>query len=252
MTTRCSCSTPPRSSPRSPPGRSRSCRPCAAVPSSTCSTRTPPVPGCPSRSRPSGCRADVINFSAKGSSVSKGESLKDTALTLQAMGADAVVVRHHASGAPHRLADLDRRQRGQRRRRHPRAPHPGPARRLHHAPPHGPARGPAGHHRRRRAAQPGGPLQRPAAGHARVPRPRLVAPPTLLPVGVESWPCSISYDLDARAAQERRRDDAAGPARADERVVLPDRAGVLPAVRPRRQPHGHPARRRDRDASRAR
>ena len=48
--------------------------------------------------------ADVINFSAKGSSVSKGESLKDTALTLQAMGADAVVVRHHHSGAPHRLA----------------------------------------------------------------------------------------------------------------------------------------------------
>ena len=40
--------------------------------------------------------ADVINFSAKGSSVSKGESLKDTALTLEAMGADAVVIRHHA------------------------------------------------------------------------------------------------------------------------------------------------------------
>src|SRR5512139_278171 len=49
--------------------------------------------------------ADVINFSAKGSSVSKGESLKDTALTLEAMGADAVVVRHPASGAPHRLAN---------------------------------------------------------------------------------------------------------------------------------------------------
>src|SRR5215207_5505802 len=48
--------------------------------------------------------ADVINFSAKGSSVSKGESLKDTALTLQAMGADAVVIRHSQSGAPHRLA----------------------------------------------------------------------------------------------------------------------------------------------------
>jgi aspartate carbamoyltransferase catalytic subunit len=46
----------------------------------------------------------VINFSAKGSSVSKGESLKDTALTLQAMGADAVVIRHPASGAPHRLS----------------------------------------------------------------------------------------------------------------------------------------------------
>lgn len=48
--------------------------------------------------------ADVINFSAKGSSVSKGESLKDTAQTLQAMGADAVVIRHSASGAPEVLA----------------------------------------------------------------------------------------------------------------------------------------------------
>src|ERR671932_922566 len=49
--------------------------------------------------------ADAINFSAKGASVSKGESLTDTALTLQAMGADAVVIRHQASGAPHRLAN---------------------------------------------------------------------------------------------------------------------------------------------------
>jgi aspartate carbamoyltransferase catalytic subunit len=44
--------------------------------------------------------ADVINFTTGGSSVSKGESLKDTALTLQAMGADAVVIRHPSSGAP--------------------------------------------------------------------------------------------------------------------------------------------------------
>ena len=44
--------------------------------------------------------ADVINFTTGGSSVSKGESLKDTALTLQAMGADAVVIRHSSSGAP--------------------------------------------------------------------------------------------------------------------------------------------------------
>ena len=49
--------------------------------------------------------ADVINFSAKGSSVSKGESLKDTAQTLEAMGADAVVIRHHASGAAQNLAE---------------------------------------------------------------------------------------------------------------------------------------------------
>jgi aspartate carbamoyltransferase catalytic subunit len=47
--------------------------------------------------------ADVINFSTTGSSVSKGESLKDTALTLQAMGADAIVIRHSSSGAPYTL-----------------------------------------------------------------------------------------------------------------------------------------------------
>ncbi len=49
--------------------------------------------------------ADVINFAAKGSSVSKGESLKDTAQTLEAIGADAVVIRYHASGAAHMLAN---------------------------------------------------------------------------------------------------------------------------------------------------
>jgi aspartate carbamoyltransferase catalytic subunit len=47
--------------------------------------------------------ADVINFSTSGSSVSKGESLKDTALTLQAMGADAIVIRHSSSGSPYTL-----------------------------------------------------------------------------------------------------------------------------------------------------
>ena len=51
--------------------------------------------------------ADVINFAAKGSSVSKGESLKDTAQTLEAMGADAIVIRHWASGSAHRLATTD-------------------------------------------------------------------------------------------------------------------------------------------------
>ncbi|WP_156753884.1 aspartate carbamoyltransferase catalytic subunit [Actinokineospora pegani] len=48
--------------------------------------------------------ADVVNVSAGGSSVSKGESLRDTALTLAAAGADCVIVRHPASGAAHRLA----------------------------------------------------------------------------------------------------------------------------------------------------
>lgn len=51
--------------------------------------------------------ADVINFAAKGSSISKGESLKDTAQTLEAMGADAIVLRHSSSGSAFRLAHTD-------------------------------------------------------------------------------------------------------------------------------------------------
>lgn len=49
--------------------------------------------------------ADVINFSASGSSVSKGESLKDTAQTIEAMGVEVIVLRHGSSGAPHTLAN---------------------------------------------------------------------------------------------------------------------------------------------------
>lgn len=49
--------------------------------------------------------ADVINFSADSkSAVAKGESFKDTAWTLEAMGVDAIIVRHSSSGAPHQLA----------------------------------------------------------------------------------------------------------------------------------------------------
>jgi aspartate carbamoyltransferase catalytic subunit len=48
--------------------------------------------------------ADTVNFSASGSSVSKGESLKDTARNIEAMQVDMIVVRHQASGAPHFLA----------------------------------------------------------------------------------------------------------------------------------------------------
>ncbi len=118
--------------------------------------------------------ADVINFAAKGSSLSKGESLKDTALTLEAMGADAVVIRHGASGAPHRLAHSGWVRSsvvnaGDGTHEHPTqalldalhplaAPGGGEARR---------ARRPPGRDRRRRAAQPGRPLQRAAAADAR-------------------------------------------------------------------------------------
>ena len=70
------------------------------------------------------------------------------------------------------------------------------------------------------------------------PRSPLVAPPTLLPVGVGSWPVEVSYDLDAVLPKARRGDDAAGAARADERLVLPERARVQPPLRPATPPDG--------------
>jgi len=146
--------------------------------------------------------ADVINFSAKGSSVSKGESLKDTALTLEAMGADAVVIRHHASGAPHRLAHSGWIQgsvvnAGDGTHEHPtQALLDAFTMRRHLAAGKGDLEG-------RKITIVGDVL------HSRVARSNvlllatlgaevtLVAPPTLLPVGVETWPCSTSYDFDA-------------------------------------------------------
>ncbi|WP_019544318.1 aspartate carbamoyltransferase catalytic subunit [Streptomyces sulphureus] len=167
--------------------------------------------------------ADVINFSAKGSSVSKGESLKDTALTLEAMGADAVVIRHPDSGAPHRLATSgwiggSVINAGDGTHEHPTQ-----------------ALLDAFTLRRRLVGAEGQDL----AGkrvtvvgdilHSRVARSNvrllstlgaevtLVAPPTLVPVGVEEWPCEVSYALDPvlaksdavmmlRVQRERMRD----------------------------------------------
>ncbi|MET3985078.1 aspartate carbamoyltransferase catalytic subunit [Streptomyces sp. PvR034] len=148
--------------------------------------------------------ADVINFVAKGSSVSKGESLKDTAQTLAAMGIDAVVIRHSASGAPYRLAtsgwiDVPVINAGDGTHQHP-------TQALLDA-----------FTMRRRLVGPDA-LGQDLAGkritlvgdvlHSRVARSNvdllhtlgahvtLVAPPTLIPIGVESWPCEVSYDLD--------------------------------------------------------
>ncbi|MEC3895588.1 MULTISPECIES: aspartate carbamoyltransferase catalytic subunit [Nocardiopsis] len=139
--------------------------------------------------------ADVINFSAKGSSVSKGESLKDTALTLQAMGADGVVIRHSASGAAHRLAgwvDGSVLNAGDGTHEHP-------TQALLDA---FTMRSRLGRLEGLRVAVVGDIL------HSRVARSNvlllttlgahvtLVAPPTLLPVSVGTWPCEVSYDLD--------------------------------------------------------
>ncbi len=195
--------------------------------------------------------ADVINFSAKGSSVSKGESLKDTALTLQAMGADGVVCRHGSSGAPHLLATSGWLNgsvvnAGDGTHEHPtQALLDAFTMRRH-----------LGSLDGRRITIVGDVL------HSRVARSNVlllstlgaevtvVAPPTLLPVDMTIWPCSTSYDLDATLAEERRGDDAAGPARADGRRVLPERPRVHPALRAGRAPDGAAARRGDRAAPR--
>jgi len=145
--------------------------------------------------------ADVINFSAKGSSVSKGESLKDTAATLEAMGVDAIVIRHPASGAPHRLAgwvDAVVLNAGDGTHEHPTQALLDLYTIRQHFP------GFAG----LRVAIVGDVL------HSRVARSNvlalrtmgaevtLVAPPTLLPWRVESWGVQVGYDLDAVLAKQ--------------------------------------------------
>ena len=77
--------------------------------------------------------ADVINVSGSGSSVEKGESLYNTALTLQAMNADIIVIRHGHSGRSALPGAAPRRVRHQRRRRGARASDPGVAGHVHHA-----------------------------------------------------------------------------------------------------------------------
>ena len=146
--------------------------------------------------------ADVINFSAKGSSLSKGESLKDTAMTLQAMGADAVVIRHSASGAAQRLADNQWMSGSVINAGDGTHAHPSQA--LLDA-----------FTIRKHLGMGGSDLSGLSIAivgdvlHSRVARSNvlllsllgakvtLVAPPTLLPLGVESWPADISYDLDS-------------------------------------------------------
>ncbi|MBE7188078.1 aspartate carbamoyltransferase catalytic subunit [Jatrophihabitans endophyticus] len=146
--------------------------------------------------------ADVINVSAKGSSVSKGESLRDTALTVTAMGVDALVVRHPASGAVDRIAgwvDCAVVNAGDGTHEHP-------TQALLDA-----------YTLRRRLGGVGAPADLDGRHvaivgditHSRVARSNvlllrtlgarvtIVAPPTLMPSGVASWPCETSWDLDA-------------------------------------------------------
>ncbi len=172
--------------------------------------------------------ADVVNVSAGGSSVGKGESLRDTALTLSAAGADCVVIRHPASGAAHRLAGW-LAETGTSVINAGDGTHEHPTQALLDA---ATLRERLGGLEGRRVTIVGDVL------HSRVARSNahllpllgaevtLVAPPTLLPVGVESWPVTVSHDLDAALAGHRRGDDAARAGRAHARRFLPFGAGI--------------------------
>lgn len=142
--------------------------------------------------------ADVVNVAAGGSSVAKGESLRDTALTLAAMGADCVVLRHPASGAAHRMAgwlDAHVVNAGDGMHEHPTQALLDAATLRERL---GGTDGLDG----RRVTIVGDVL------HSRVARSNvallstlgaqvhLVAPPTLLPSGVETWPVTVGHDLD--------------------------------------------------------
>jgi aspartate carbamoyltransferase catalytic subunit len=147
--------------------------------------------------------ADVVNVAAGGSSVGKGESLRDTALTLAAAGADCVIVRHPASGAAHRLAGwLGADSYGT----HTSVVNAGDG--MHEHPTQAlldaaTLRERLGSLRDRRIGIVGDVL------HSRVARSNvallstlgaevvLVAPPTLLPAGVTGWPVTVSHELDA-------------------------------------------------------
>ena len=114
--------------------------------------------------------ADVVSLKAAGSSVDKGESLRDTIQTLSAYDPDVIVIRHAVGRRRRPRHPVDRRPRGQRRRRLPPAPHPVPARPVHDPRRAGHARLAARRHRRRRHPLAGGALEHPGPAHARRPR----------------------------------------------------------------------------------
>ena len=146
--------------------------------------------------------ADVINFSAKGSSVSKGESLKDTAQTLEAMGAELMIIRHPSSGAAARLAESGWVtshiiNAGDGMHEHPTQALLDAYTIRSHFPEHdrdftGLRIGIVGDILHSRVARSNA-LLLSALGAQVV----LIAPPTLIPVGIESWPVAVSYDFDS-------------------------------------------------------
>ena len=146
--------------------------------------------------------ADVINFSAKGSSVSKGESLKDTAQTLEAMGGELMIIRHSASGAAQRLAESGWVNShivnaGDGMHEHPTQALLDAFTIRSHFPEFdrdftGLRIGIVGDILHSRVARSNAQLLTTLGAEV-----VLIAPPTLLPIGVETWPAKVSYDLDS-------------------------------------------------------
>lgn len=140
--------------------------------------------------------ADTMNFSVSSSSVKKGESLRDTARTIEAMGIDAIVVRHASAGAPHRIAswvDAAVVNAGDGWHEHPtQALLDCYTIRQHRGDLAGQRIAIVGDIKHSRVAR--SDVWAFAAMGAEV---VLVAPPTLLPPNLDGWPVTVSYDLDA-------------------------------------------------------
>jgi aspartate carbamoyltransferase catalytic subunit len=141
--------------------------------------------------------ADTMTFTVSSSSVKKGESLRDTVQTIEAMGIDAVVVRHPSAGAPHRITewiDAAILNAGDGRHQHPtQALLDVLTLRLHRGRSlEGLRIGIVGDVRHSRVAR--SDVQAFTALGAEV---TLVGPPTLLPESLDGWPVRVSHDLDA-------------------------------------------------------
>ena len=140
--------------------------------------------------------ADTMAFSVSGSSIAKGESLRDTVQTIEAMGVDAIVVRHRAAGVPHRVTtwvDAAVVNAGDGRHEHPtQALLDALTLRRHRGTGLDGARvGIVGDVRHSRVAR--STAKAFAALGAEV---TLVAPRTLLPESLAGWPVQTSDDLD--------------------------------------------------------
>lgn len=141
--------------------------------------------------------ADTMSFTVGSSSVSKGESLLDTVRTIEAMGVDAMVVRHHCAGAPHRVAawvDAAVVNAGDGRHEHPTQALLDLLtlrRRLGSDAFGGLRVAIVGDVRHSRVARSG--VKAFAAVGAEV---TVVGPPTLLPESLEGWPARAATDLD--------------------------------------------------------